>query len=293
MAQIQLPPPDRFNFRNPDDWPRWRRRFQQFHKASGLSDESAAKQISTLLYCLGEEAESVLASTNATGEDHADFDRTIGKFDDYFKVRKNIIYERARFNRRNQQSGETAEHYIVGLYKLAEHCDYSDMTEELIRDRLVVGIRDRALSEKLQIDSGLTLEAAKKAIRQREAVHEQQQTLNGSSKVNTDVNAVGSQCKASPKNRPAGQQRHGNRQRTTSQKCGRSGRERHPRDKCPARDAECYHCGGKGHYGAMCRKKDLSSIRGDEDDDESAFLETVTNSGMNAWIAHISIHQRN
>ena len=68
MAQIKLPPPDRFNFRNPDDWPRWRRRFQQFREASGLSDESAAKQISTLLYCLGEEAESVLASTNATAE---------------------------------------------------------------------------------------------------------------------------------------------------------------------------------------------------------------------------------
>ena len=74
-------------------------------------------------------------------EDRADFDRRIGKLDDYFKVRKNVIYERARFNRRNQQSGETAENYIVALYELAEHCDYSDMTEELIRDRLIVGIR--------------------------------------------------------------------------------------------------------------------------------------------------------
>jgi predicted dehydrogenase len=71
MAHIQLPPPDRFNFRNPDDWPRWRRRFQKFREASGLSGDSAAKQISTLLYCLGEEAESVLVSTNATEEDHA------------------------------------------------------------------------------------------------------------------------------------------------------------------------------------------------------------------------------
>ena len=153
MAQIQLPPPDRFNFRNPDDWPRWRRRFQQFREAYGFSGESAAKQISTLLYCLGEETESVLASTNATADDRNNFNRTIGKFDDYFKVRKNVIYERARFNRRNQQSGETAENYIVALYELAEHCDYGDMTAELIRDRLVVGIRDSALSEKLQMDA--------------------------------------------------------------------------------------------------------------------------------------------
>ncbi len=47
----------------------------------------------------------------------------------------------------------------------------------MIRDRLVVGIRDNTLSEKLQMDSALTLESANKAIRQREAVHEQQITL--------------------------------------------------------------------------------------------------------------------
>ena len=90
MAQIQLPPPDRFNFRNPDDWPRWRIHFQQFREVSGLSGESSAKQISTLLYCLGEEAESVLASTNATADDRNDFNWTIGKFDDYFKVWKTL-----------------------------------------------------------------------------------------------------------------------------------------------------------------------------------------------------------
>ena len=158
MAQIRLQPPDPFNFRNPDDWSRWRQRFQQFREASGLSAEAATKQISTFLYCLGEEAESVLASTNATDADRRDFDCIIAKFDAYFQVRKNVIYERARFNRRNQQSGETAEQYIMALYALAKNCDYGGMTDEMIRDRLVIGIRDSALSEKLQMDATLTLE---------------------------------------------------------------------------------------------------------------------------------------
>lgn len=73
MAQIRLQPPDPFDFRNPDDWQRWRRRFQQFREASGLSEATAGKQISTFLYCLGEEAESVLASTNTTAADRRDF----------------------------------------------------------------------------------------------------------------------------------------------------------------------------------------------------------------------------
>ena len=43
--------------------------------------------------------------------------------------------------------------------------------------RLVVGLRNTALSEKLQMDLTLTLDKAKKLIRQQEAVHEQQGIL--------------------------------------------------------------------------------------------------------------------
>jgi len=162
MAQIRLQPPDPFNFRDPEDWPRWKRRFQQFRVALGLVEEDAVKQISTFLYCLGEEAEAVLTSTNATEDDRKDYDLVLAKFDEFFQVRKNVIYERARFNRRNQLSGETAEEYIMVLYNLAENCDYGAMKTEMIRDRLVVGIRDHALSEKMQMDPKLTLETAKR-----------------------------------------------------------------------------------------------------------------------------------
>ena len=100
------------------------------------SDE---QQVNTLLYCLGEDAEEVLQSTNATDRDRATHDGVCAKLDEFFKVRRNVMYERARFNRRTQQEGETAEQYIVALYSLAENCEYGAMKEELIRDRLVVG----------------------------------------------------------------------------------------------------------------------------------------------------------
>lgn len=48
------------------------------------------------------------------------------------------------------------------------------MKDELIRDRIVVGIKDTALSQKLQLDATLTLEKAKTMVRQCEAVKEQQ-----------------------------------------------------------------------------------------------------------------------
>ena len=75
-------------------------------------------------------------------------------------------------NRRSQMPGESVEQYIVELYNLAELCNYEDLKSEMIRDRLVVGIQDLALSERLQLDRELTLEKAKTLVRQREAVKE-------------------------------------------------------------------------------------------------------------------------
>ena len=60
MASICLQPPSPFDFKTPDEWPRWKRRFEQFRLASDLADESDDRQVSTLLYCMGEEAEDIL-----------------------------------------------------------------------------------------------------------------------------------------------------------------------------------------------------------------------------------------
>ena len=143
----------------------------------------------------------------------------------------------------------------MALYDLAECCDYGQMTEEMIKDHLVVGIHDTTLSEKLQLDSALTLESAKKAIRQRETVHKQQQSLKGDStgaeldvithKKQNNSQYHRGQRRDSPQSKNTNQPRHpGTR---TRDKCGRCGREKHPRDKCPAREAQCNNCKRKGH----------------------------------------------
>lgn len=67
-----------------------------------------------------------------------------------------MIFERAKFNRRCQGNTESAEQFITSLYNLAEDCAYGDLKDEMIWDRIVVGIRDRALSEKIQMDPDLT-----------------------------------------------------------------------------------------------------------------------------------------
>ena len=69
MAQLRLGPPEAFNFRSSYECPGWKKRFQQFRLASGLSEDSDAKQVSTLLYCMEQDAEETLASTNISAAD--------------------------------------------------------------------------------------------------------------------------------------------------------------------------------------------------------------------------------
>ena len=80
--------------------------------------------------------------------------------------------------------------FITDVYALAEHCGYGDLHDEMVHDRIVVGIRDSRLSEKLQLDPNLTLEKAIAETRQKEAVKKQQSTVRSDLREETSVEPV-------------------------------------------------------------------------------------------------------
>ena len=96
-------------------------------------------QYITVLF--GEGAEEVLQAI-ATSLEKAKkrYCDAIETFEAYFRVKRNVIYERARFNSRNQLEGEPVEYYVPSLHSLARNCEYDILQEELIRDRIVIGI---------------------------------------------------------------------------------------------------------------------------------------------------------
>ena len=57
MASIRLQPPEPFTYTKPDEWLCWKKRFDNFV----FNTEGDERQVRSLLYCLGEEAEDVLA----------------------------------------------------------------------------------------------------------------------------------------------------------------------------------------------------------------------------------------
>ena len=126
---------------------------------------------------MGDEADDILSSFHFSSEDKVKYDVVTEKFEGYFVKRRNAIFKRAKFNQRRQEPGEPVDSFITSLHCLAEHCAYGDLHNQMIRDRIVVGLQDVSLSEKLQLDPDLTLEKAVTAARQKEAVKQQQNML--------------------------------------------------------------------------------------------------------------------
>ena len=87
---------------------------------------------------MGKEAGDVLKSFGLTDEQQKVNATVTGKYVNYFNVHRNSIFERARFNLRNHEEGGQ---FNTSLYTLAEHCDYGELNDHLIRDRIVVGLR--------------------------------------------------------------------------------------------------------------------------------------------------------
>ena len=275
-------PPERFDFKTPEVWPMWIKRFERYASVTGLVQKDEEVQVDTLLYCMGEASEDILATFGLNDANQKKWAPVRDKFKDYFVKRKNVVFERAKFNRRVQEEGEPVDAFITSLYNLAENCSYAGLREELIRDRIVIGIRDISLSERLQCNEELTLAKAITSCRQQEAVKQQQSTLR-SAPVSAQVDAVrGKQpWKRQPftdKKKPSYPPRKPfvpHKQSSHKKECHRCGESPpHKREVCPARDADCHKCGKKGHYGKKCNTMNLKAVEVEEQ--PYAFLGAVS-----------------
>lgn len=70
------------------------------------------------------------------------------KFDSYYTARK--MYSRARFNQRIQNDDESVDDFITDLHNLAKKCEFGPLEDELIRDRIIAGMKNMELSKALQ-----------------------------------------------------------------------------------------------------------------------------------------------
>lgn len=302
MSHFQVSPPEKFTFRS-EDWPRWIKRFERFRIASGLEGQAEENQVNALIYTMGDAAEDIIVSFHLSSEEANDYDTVKTRLDAHFVTRRNIIFERAKFNQRQQETGETVDNFQTALQCLAEFCGYGVLHDEMVRDRFVVGLKDKRLSEQLQMDPDLTLEKAINRARQCELIRKQQEMLNNNFK--TDISNVQlDKVYARPHGGAQKKQvEHGFKQKMKKPQqeryhCTRCGDpNRHHLSQCPAREAVCHQCRKKGHFARMCRAKRLFEVNvatvSEHPDEDFAFLGSLAGKETSRqWMTVIEIDNK-
>ena len=143
-----------------------------------------------------------------------------------------------------------------------------------IRDKLVIGLLDKEVCEKLQLKTDLTLEKAKEIALHHELIKKQNEGF-ASAQLDVVNFKKNERCKDQQSIRPTSASGH-NRTRTNESrsgesqhnqkmqsskgcvKCGRS----HAWGSCPKSGKKYYKCQMNNHFGKLCRNKQIQELEG-------------------------------
>ena len=158
-----------------------------------------------------------------------------------------MIYERYRFNNRKQEQGESIGAYVTELRVIAKNCALEEITQdEILRDRLVLGVRDEKVRERLLRINDLTFSKAIDICKAAEQTSQQLKLIaTGTDEsvgaVRTEQKNVPPQNTRRPRDSPIN--------RPECRSCG----YHHGNRQCPARGQTCHKCGQKNHFQSKCR----------------------------------------
>ena len=135
--------------------------------------------------------------------------------------------------------GESVEMFVRSLYDLAENCEFKDRNDQ-IRDRIVIRVRDKEVSTKLQMMSDLKLEKSIQICRSHEMIKNQMNSLQERHFDETETIHT--------------------RRRThnNSQNCIRCGNIHTEKDICEAYGNKCTKCNFYNHFPTYCRSKTVN-----------------------------------
>ena len=273
---FSLPPPTPLEIHDQNAAEKWKKfnlAWNSYSLATELNKKSEKVQVATLLTVIGEEARDVYSTFTdwAAEGDQDKIAPVLQKFAEYCQPRKNVPFERYRFNRRTQEVGESYDQYKTALRKLAEGCDFDTISpDELLRDRLIFGIRDSKVRERLLRESKLDLARTDEICRSAESMHAQMKIVGDvaeaeANKVDQDQKPKGDQERIPNSWKSKKNRRKQWRRGKECLKCG----YQHPEklESCPAIGQECLKCGKRNHFASRCPSKEVKATDLGDDDE--------------------------
>ncbi|XP_031350604.1 uncharacterized protein K02A2.6-like [Photinus pyralis] len=237
-------PPDALNIQGnlADNWKKFEQRFDLFMTATDLDSKDQKKQIAVFLSLVGEDGLDIYNSFTLTAAEKESLKEIKKKFADHCAPQKNVIYERFVFNSLVQKEGQTFDSFVTDLKIAVKTTEYADPLD-MVRDRIVMGIFDKATQERLLREKDLTLEKAVNFCRAIEVSKFQAKALQ----TEASVSAIKMQ-----KKRDRNELVPNNLEKKRCGYCGYN----HTKGKCSAFGKVCGECNGKNHFASVCRRKD-------------------------------------
>ena len=168
------------------NWKKFRRIWENYEIATHLNKQDSSLRVATLPSCIGSDVLDIFDGLSFDTEaDRQDINKVLEKLEAYCIGETNETYERYVFNKRDQQRGESFDSYLSALRSLIKTCNFGTLQDNLLRVRVVLGIRENSTRKKLLTESKLTLEKCISICRANETTSKQLKEI-----ASEEVNAI-------------------------------------------------------------------------------------------------------
>ena len=241
--------------------------WQNYSVVARLDTQDDQYQKALLLCAIGEEALEVYNTFEfEAGQDSEKVSVIIAKFDDYFTGDTNETYERFKFNQRNQADGETFDNYLTELKNMRKTCNFCQcLSDSLLRDRIVLGIRDDTARKRLLQERKLDL---KQCIDICKSVENATTQMGAYGSKREEIMAVNFKGKPARARREMKVEKLAEgSQKAKCKFCLKTHVLK--KEMCPAWGKKCNVCGKLNHWkgSEMCRKKQVHCVENNTDSD--------------------------
>jgi hypothetical protein len=229
-----------------DSWTNYTERLTQYFLANDVQDVNKKRAI--LLSVVGAQTYELLRSLLSPEKpSEKSYDELVEILEKHCHPKPSPIVQRCKFYACERAHSQTVASFVANLRKFSEHCQFGASLQEMLRDRLVVGINDQTIQKRLlaveyeKLTFTKAFEMATSIEQAISGVKDIQQNVH--MPIQADVNKI--HAKETPKARENWKKR---------KPCYRCGAQ-HSKDHCQFKESECYNCGKIGHISSVCKSK--------------------------------------
>jgi hypothetical protein len=226
---------------------------KHYFVANDVAD--AAKKRSILLSACGPSTYKVIRNLVEDGKlDTTSYDDIVKLVKGYYDPPPSVTMQRYKFNTRIRSATEKVADYVAALREIAQHCEYKDSLQDLLRDRLVCGVNHEGITNRLLAEKKLAYEKALELAQAIESGERDTKQLKAAQATSTPPVHYSSTKRPDHKQKKGKEQSKSTKTQGSPIVCYRCGGA-HLATACRFISAVCHACKKRGHTARVCRSR--------------------------------------